>query len=254
MSSDRLRVAFVGKGGSGKSTVAGTFARLLARRGHPVLVLDSDPMPGLAATLGMTARDEGLPDEAVEEAPDERPPYRLSVDPVTAVERFAARGPDGLRLLQLGKLRGHASTMLRSQIAFRRITEGLGGTVPWHLVGDLPAGTRQPFFGWGSYADTVVVVVEPSIKSLLSARRLTRLADVDDAPRLVAVANKVREDGDVDRIAARIGLEVVASLPWDEAIVDADREGRPLVEVAPDGPAVAALESLIAALGVREAR
>ncbi|MDP8932341.1 MAG: AAA family ATPase, partial [Actinomycetota bacterium] len=42
-----MRVAFVGKGGSGKSALAGTLARALARRGESVLVLDSDPMPGL---------------------------------------------------------------------------------------------------------------------------------------------------------------------------------------------------------------
>lgn len=39
-----VRVAFVGKGGAGKSSIAGTFARLLAVTGQPVLALDSDPM------------------------------------------------------------------------------------------------------------------------------------------------------------------------------------------------------------------
>ena len=43
-----MRVAFVGKGGSGKSTIAGTIARLLARDGDNVLALDVDTLPGLA--------------------------------------------------------------------------------------------------------------------------------------------------------------------------------------------------------------
>ena len=43
----RIRLAFVGKGGAGKSTLAGTFARLLGRAGEPVLALDSDPLPGM---------------------------------------------------------------------------------------------------------------------------------------------------------------------------------------------------------------
>ena len=62
-----MRVAFVGKGGAGKSSLAGTFARVLAETEHRVLALDSDPMPGLAYSLGLPSVDTGLPDEVVEE-------------------------------------------------------------------------------------------------------------------------------------------------------------------------------------------
>ncbi len=61
-----MRVAFVGKGGAGKSALSGTFARVLARRGDRVLALDSDPMPGMAFSLGVPASDAGLPDDVVE--------------------------------------------------------------------------------------------------------------------------------------------------------------------------------------------
>jgi CO dehydrogenase maturation factor len=47
-----LRVAVVGKGGAGKSLIAGT----LARRGHHVLALDVDTLPGLALSLGLGPR------------------------------------------------------------------------------------------------------------------------------------------------------------------------------------------------------
>ena len=46
------RVAFIGKGGSGKSTISGTVARLFARSGWPVLALDVDTLPGMAYSLG----------------------------------------------------------------------------------------------------------------------------------------------------------------------------------------------------------
>lgn len=242
---DRLRVAFVGKGGTGKSTIAGTLARLLAAQGEAVVVLDSDPMPGLALTLGVETTDEGVPDEAVEEVEGERPPYRLVLPAEEAVERYSLTGPDGVRLLQLGKLRAHVRTVIRSQFAYRAIVTGLGPETPWHLIGDLPAGTRQPFFGWGSFADSLLVVVEPTAKSMLSGRRLARLASADDAPRVVAVASKVDDDVDVGRIAEGTGLEVIAAIPRDDAITTADRAGRPLVDVAPDAPAVAAIGSLL---------
>jgi CO dehydrogenase maturation factor len=73
-----VRVAFVGKGGAGKSSIAGTFARLLAATGQPVLALDSDPMPGLAFSVGIANVDAGIPDEAVEDYDDDgRRRYRL---------------------------------------------------------------------------------------------------------------------------------------------------------------------------------
>jgi len=243
-----VRVAFVGKGGAGKSAVAGTFARLLARRGEPVLAVDSDPMPGLSLSLGLGVAETPIPDEAVEERPEgeQGPRYRLrrGLSAVEAVQRYAQPAPDGVRLLQFGKVRAHVAPLVRSQFAFRQILDELPDD-RWSLVGDLPGGTRQPFFGWGRYARTVLVVVEPTAKSLLSARRLARLDLAADRPeRILAVANKVRQPGDADLVRRRTGLEVVAAVPWDEALVEAERLGRGLLDHAPDSPAVRVLESM----------
>lgn len=242
-----VKVAFVGKGGAGKSAIAGTVARTLARRGGPVLAVDSDPMPGLAYSLGVAVSDAGIPDDAVEEKREGEagPRYRLraGLGADEALARYAATGPDGVRFLQFGKLRGPASGLLRSQHAFRQIVDELES---WTLVGDLPGGTRQPFFGWGRFARTVVVVVEPTAASLLSARRLSRLAQGSAAPEaLVAVANKVREPGDVELIRQRCGLDVVAVIPWDEQLVNAERRGVPVIDAAPSCPAVMAVASLV---------
>jgi len=253
-----MRVAFVGKGGAGKSAIAGTFARLLARAGGPVLAIDSDPMPGLAHSLGVEVTDARIPDDAVTERREgeEGPRFRLreGLTPVEAVERYAVRGPDGVRFLQFGKLRGPAWALAGSQFAFREIVAGLPDD-GWSLVGDLPGGTRQAFFGWGSYARTVLVVVEPTAKSLLSARRLARLALGERPPeRVVALANKVRGPADVDLVARRSGLDVVGAVPWDEALAEAERQGLPPVDAAPDSAAVAAVVSLLERLNEEQTR
>jgi CO dehydrogenase maturation factor len=244
-----MRVAFVGKGGAGKSVIAGTFARLLARRGERVLAVDSDPMPGLSISLGLGVVDAPIPDDAVEERPEgERGPrYRLrpGLSATEAVERYAQVAPDGVRLLQFGKLRGHAGPLARSQSAFRQILDELPDE-PWSLVGDLPGGTRQPFFGWGRYARTVLIVAEPTAKSLLSARRLARLALAPAGPdRILAVANKVQDPADVDLVRRRTGLEVAAAAPWDDAVADAERLGRALLDHAPLSHALQVLESMV---------
>ena len=244
-----LRVAFVGKGGVGKSAVAGTFARTLARQGNPVLALDSDPMPGLAFSLGIERTDVGIPDDAVRERAkgEEGPRFRLreGLSAVEAVERYSVEGPDGVRFLQFAKLRGQLSATIKSQMAFRQILEHLPED-RWALVGDLPGGMRQPFFGWGDYAHTIFVVVEPTVKSMRAGRRLARLALTENPPAsIVVVANKVREDGDAARIEAATGLPVVASVPWDEALADAEQAGLAPIDAAPESPSVKAVAALV---------
>jgi len=218
-----LNVAFVGKGGAGKSTIAGTIARMLARRGEPVLTIDSDPMPGLSVALGLGTPEAGLPDDAtVAHVEGDRTTYRLRMTPAESIEAYAATGADGVRYLQFGKLHGHVS-LGRSQAAFRHIIADLPRD-QWHVIGDLPGGTRQPFFGWGDYAATFVIVVEPTAKGLLSARRLARLAPKGEKRRIVVVVNKARE-GDAELVGARTGLEVIGAVPAKEHFRDADRAG-----------------------------
>lgn len=242
-----LRIAFVGKGGAGKSAIAAAFARLLARRGEPVVALDSDPMPGLSWSLGVPPDDAGLPDDTVVEQPEGDGPrwaLRPGLTPEAAVDRYAAVGPDGVRLLQMGKLRGPSADRVRSLTAYRLVLRGLDDA-GWHLVGDLAAGTRQVFFGWGGFARTMLVVVEPTAKALLSARRLTRLRRLEDPPTLYAVANKVREEEDVALVAQGTGLEVIGAIPYDAGLVTAEREGTSWVDVSADAPAVAAVSALV---------
>jgi CO dehydrogenase maturation factor len=243
-----MRVALVGKGGVGKSAIAGTFARLLARRGVPVLAVDSDPMPGLAYCLGMPVDDAPIPEDTVVERAEgeEGPRFRLrpGLTAERALEDHAVRGPDGVRFLQFGKVRSGQSHF-RSQFAFRQILADLP-VDGWNIVGDLPGGTRQPFFGWGEYADTVLVVVDPTAKALLTGRKLARLAQAKQAPeRIFAVVNRVRAPSDLDDVTDRTGLEVIGAVPWDEEFAAAERAGAAPVDAVADGPAVRAVERLL---------
>jgi CO dehydrogenase maturation factor len=247
-----MRVAFVGKGGSGKSAIAGTFCRFLARRGESVLAIDSDPLPGLALSLGLDIDDDvRIPDEAVRErAEGERGPrYRLvdGLDVVESIQKWSVEAPDGVRFLQFGKVKGHAESgqrLWKSQMAFRQITRDLPDD-RWHVVGDLPGGTRQPFTGWGSFAQTVLIVVEPTAAGTLSGRRLARMVDLENVDRVFAIANKVRRDDDAELVAEKTGLEVVAAVPWDEAFAEAERRRRAPIDDAPESDAVREIESLV---------
>lgn len=247
-----MRVAFVGKGGAGKSVIAGTFCRLLAQTSEQAVVaVDSDPLPGLAFSLGVPSVDTPLPPDLVEQVgdgPDSTWRLRGGRTVMDAVEQYAPEGPDGVRFLQFGKLRGHVRTVGPSQQAFRVIVRELAGT-DLHLIGDLPGGTRQAFFGWAGFADLVVVVAEATPSSMLSARRLARLATSGDGPQvIVAVVNKSVGVADGVRLGEFSGLRVVGDVPRDPLVAAAERLGVALVDHAADSPAVDAIGCLVDSL------
>ena len=242
-----LRIAFVGKGGAGKSTIAGTFARLLARRDRAVLALDSDPMPGLPYSLGVAVDDHPIPDDVVVPGREGEPRWvlRPGLDAATFVDRYAARGPDGVLYLQFGNLWGHVVRLQQAQHAWSQVVEHLDRH-QWHLVGDLPGGTRQAMAGWAKYADTVCLVVEPTVKSLHTAKRLMSLSDASWGPtNILLVVNKAEHDSDATRVSERLALPVAAVIPHDQDVAHADRRGVAPLDAAPDGPFVTAVDGLM---------
>ena len=107
-----LRLAIAGKGGSGKTTIAGTLARLLARRGRSVVAVDADTNPNLATTLGI-ARDRATEIVALprtllkrEPQPDGSMVSTFLRDPEDVLAEYGAVGPDGVRLIVMGAV-GH---------------------------------------------------------------------------------------------------------------------------------------------------
>lgn len=109
---ESVKIAIGGKGGTGKTTVAGTLARVLARAGRDVVAIDADSNPNLFSILGFEAevadRIEAIPRDLLEtvEANGER--RLVLVRPAAEViERYAGTGPDGVRLIIGGRV-GHA--------------------------------------------------------------------------------------------------------------------------------------------------
>lgn len=245
-----LRVAVVGKGGAGKSVIAGTLARLLARDGRNVLALDSDPMPGLTISLGMGVTDDRSLEEVVERGDDNRWRFKKGLGPSRALQRCAVEGPDGIRLLQFGKVGSSGmGAVMGSLNGFHKVVHRLVSTrtgSEWDIVGDLAAGPRQTAFNWAPYAETHVVVAEPYWKSILTARRLAKI--VRPHSRVAFVGNKVRGSHDVGLLEEALGERLVASIPLSDEVASADRWGRAVVDTAPDGESVASVRRLMLAL------
>lgn len=104
-------IAIAGKGGSGKTTIAGTLARLLARDGAGrVLAIDADSNPNLALTLGLSpeqARElEPMNREVLKKVTDENGVTRsvLAEPPEQILEQYGVLAADGVRLILMGRV------------------------------------------------------------------------------------------------------------------------------------------------------
>lgn len=249
-----LRLAVAGKGGAGKSVVAGTLARELAREGRRVLALDSDLMPGLAFSLGATPPATPPLVDAAERDESGRWRFRRGVGPVRAIRRYATPAPDGVLLLQAGKMtREGLAPIMPALQAFYAVIHGVAGARSlreWDIVGDLSAGARQAAFDWAPYARQFVLLVEPTAKSALTGRRIARIARSRGAA-VLPVANKVGARSDARVVERLLGEAVAAAIPLDDAVVEAERLGVALVDHAPDARAAAAVRALARKLRAR---
>ena len=97
-----MRIAVTGKGGSGKTTISATLARLLARQGYDVTAIDDDPNPNLAMALGVPAAERARLRRVPQDVLVERrggggaPTLALARPFEEIVAEYGVRGPDGV--------------------------------------------------------------------------------------------------------------------------------------------------------------
>jgi len=241
-----MKLAIAGKGGSGKTSISGTMARLLARSGHDVLAIDADANPNLALTLGIpAARMSEVTVLSADLLLKTETGFALNrpLEQITAAH--AVTGADGVKLLTMAlPQQANTGCLSRMHVTVRLIV----GAVPdgGHDVCILDTDASPEIFAraTAAHADAMLLVVEPYFKSLETARRMAMLAGDLGITRVALLANKVRDERGlraVETFADQNELEMGGVVPFDAGFPGAEHAERAPLDFAPDAPAIRAI-------------
>ena len=232
-----MKVAISGKGGVGKTTLAGVMSRILAEQGYKVLSIDADPDSNLASAVGIEPGKlkDIHPLAQMKEFIEERTGskrgaygsfFKMNPKVDDIPEKFSV-SKDGIRLLVLGTIpQGGGGCFCGENVLLKSLLSHLFVERDEYVVVDMEAGLEHLGRGTTAYMDALIVVVEPGQRSMQTARQVKSLADDLGVKRVYIVGNKVVAEPDVTMIKEHLeGLPFLGYMSQNEKILEADKLG-----------------------------
>ena len=251
-----MKLAITGKGGVGKTTLTALLAQAYADAGRQVLAVDADPSPCLAGALGFPdeLRAQLHPiaemDALIEERTGAKPGtvggfFTLNPRVDDIPERFSVLHR-GVKLLEMGSVElGGSGCICPEAAMLKTLFTHLLFRKDDVLLLDMYAGVEHLGRATVDFVDAMLVVVEPTRRSLGTAAQIKKLANDIKLDRLYLVGNKVRNEDEAKFLEAETpGMPVLGFLPADMKVQEADRLGIPVYDHVP-----ALKESTLAILG-----
>jgi CO dehydrogenase maturation factor len=259
-----MKLAVTGKGGVGKTTVAGTLARLFGRDGTKILAVDADPNYNLWTSVGIEpASAKSIKplleiDELVRERTDTPLVellgtfFRLNPKVDDLASKYAVQGPDNVSLLVAGTVNvGGQGCMCPSASLLKSLIGHLALEGDEAFIMDMDAGIENLGRGTTKGMDLLLVVVEPGMRSLETLDRIKGLAEDIGLNRVVAVANRVMDEEDhalVSEFVSNRKIPLVGVVPYDTELKRADALSRAPLDYCPNSSAMRAIVALKASI------
>jgi CO dehydrogenase maturation factor len=241
-----MKLAITGKGGVGKTTLTALLAQVYADAGRDVLAVDADPSPCLAGALGFPneLRAKLHPIAEMDDLIYERTGAKkgqvggfFTINPRVddIPERFSVIHR-GVRLLESGSVElGGSGCICPEAAILKTLFTHLLFRQDDVLLLDMYAGVEHLGRATVDFVDAMVVVVEPTRRSLGTAAQIKKLANDIGLKKLYLVGNKVRNADESAFLEAETpGLPVLGFLPADLKVQEADRLGIPVYDHVPE--------------------
>lgn len=237
-------IAICGKGGVGKTAVSALLSRVLADAGiAPLLLIDADPAGGLVSAIGerssptlASVRDRLIISARSGNKSDAQAVCHqldyLVFETLVERERYA--------LLAMGHSAEKgcfcpANTLLRGAIDL------ISASFKVILI-DAEAGIEQIKRDVTKSVNRIVVVIDGSQRSIATLRLI---ADLVDGEQVCAIGNRIEAD---EMDTAIEGIDIIGTIPQDQAVMEFDRKGRSLWELPAENEALMKARAIARAL------
>jgi len=252
-----FNIAVAGKGGSGKTSIAGLIIRYLKKNGTgPILAVDADANANLGESLGLEVR------QTVGLMLDDFQKDKINIPPGMTKEIYLDYKLNeilveskGLDLLTMGRGEG-PECYCYPNVIMKKFADTLAGNYTY-MVMDNEAGMEHLSRRTTQNVDALLLVSNHSVKGV---RTIARIMELVSKLKLVvkkqlAVINLVpaKLDPLVAEELDRLGIEPAAIIPQDEEVYKYDLEMKPLLNLPETSEAAKAVDDLMAKI-LNEAR
>ncbi len=227
-----MKLAVTGKGGVGKTTVAGLIIRHLEKEGKRIIAIDADPDANLASALGFTGIEKIVPiaemDKLIEERTGAKPGESgsfFTINPkVDDLPEKLWLEKGNVRLMVMGTVKkGGGGCVCPESALLKTLISHVVFYRDDVVVMDMEAGIEHLGRGTATGVDMVIIVVEPGMRSIETAQKIQRLAADIGIKQMGIVGNKVRGRRDEEFILKHLeNFRMLGYIPYNEALIEAD--------------------------------
>jgi CO dehydrogenase maturation factor len=249
-------IALSGKGGTGKTTIAGLAIRyILDKRKGPVLAVDADANSNLNEVLGLKvhATIGALREQSLATVRTGERPGGMSVEELFDYQvQQCLIEAEGFDLLVMGRPEGPGCYCAANNI-IRKYTDKLSERYPYVVI-DNEAGMEHLSRRTTQNVDLLLIISDPTVRGIQTANRINGLVDELrlEILRRVLIINRVSDDeGErLKSLAESFGLSVAGLVPQDSMVLDNDLYGRSIFELPEDSKAVRVVFSILDSLNI----
>ncbi len=233
---ERVKIAVSGKGGVGKTLVAGGLACSFAEK-LTTIAIDADPSPNLALTLGLSPTEARriVPISENKRLIDSKTDtgfsgvYKLSFKVDDIVKDFSVETPCGANLIVMGTVKAMDSgCTCGANAVVRNLLRHLIVERDEVVLVDMEAGVEHLGRGTAKSVDIMLIIADSSIKSLEIARRIHELATHAGIQKAFLVGNKVADEMQknvIEDFAEKNRLRILDLVPFDKNVLKAEMQG-----------------------------
>ncbi len=232
-----MKIAVTGKGGVGKTFIAGCLAHSFAAKEWKTIAIDADSSPNLGLTLGLTPEETHMiiplseNNKLIEKKTNSgfQGVFRLSFSVQDIIDSYAVKTPSGAYLLVMGTVKGMgtgctcpANTLIRNLL--RSLFLGRDQAV----IADMEAGVEHLGRGTAEHVDIMYIITDATLKSLETARTIYQIASAAGIRRVYLVGNRMQGPKEIDGVkhyAARYTMPILDMIPFDPVVQEADIAG-----------------------------